>query len=421
MDGWRHGRTDGDFHLSQFFGPFPEPVAIDGGQFTDWAFFLAPGWRGYNHASLEEVCAFQWMSANRLALDAQAVDPAGPVDPPALRGHLRAPGRDVPRCLRAAGRSLHRRRCVRAASNLQPTSIVKGKPQRQKWREQQPGGHRAHPAGDPPADAARWATTRMTEPARPLAMTHHPPGQRHHPRLQRRRLRAPRRGQRAGADAARLRTAGGRRRQHRRHAGRAGRLRRAPARADEGQRRPSRRHATTACAHARGDYVAFLDADDWLAAGQAGAAGGSCWTPGPTIGFCSTATRVVDARDGTVGRLALLRQRRAAARVLFMHGAAISGSTSGVLARRALLIEARRLRRAPARLRGSGPVDPPGCARRLRLHPRAADGGGAHARQRQQPSAEHARRDAGLVPQEPRTASAGPARRVTGVPPAPGR
>ena len=72
MDGWRMGRTDGRFELSQFFGPFPEPVAINGGEFKEWSFFLAPGWREYNRASLEEVCAFQWISANRMALDAKA-------------------------------------------------------------------------------------------------------------------------------------------------------------------------------------------------------------------------------------------------------------------------------------------------------------------------------------------------------------
>ena len=137
MDGWRHGRTDGDFHLSQFFGPGPEPVSIDGGAFTDWAFFLAPGWRQYNHASLEEVCAFQWISANRIALDAkQAI-------PPDQWIHLRYEDlfeRPV-QMLREAFERLDipftddlRARC----ENLQPTSIVRGKPKKQKWREHNP-------------------------------------------------------------------------------------------------------------------------------------------------------------------------------------------------------------------------------------------------------------------------------------------
>jgi hypothetical protein len=76
IDGWRLGRTDGGFGLEKFFGPSPVPVEINGGEFREWHFFLPPGWRDYNRASLEEVCAFQWISANRLALDAARDVPA---------------------------------------------------------------------------------------------------------------------------------------------------------------------------------------------------------------------------------------------------------------------------------------------------------------------------------------------------------
>lgn len=137
MDGWHHGRTDGDFKLSQFFGPFPEPVAIENGRFTDWAFFLAPGWQQYNRAPLEEVCAFQWMSANRLALQArQAI-------PPAQWIHLRYEDlfeRPVEMFEEAFAKlgvpftDALRARC----QDLRPTSIVKGRPQRAKWREHNP-------------------------------------------------------------------------------------------------------------------------------------------------------------------------------------------------------------------------------------------------------------------------------------------
>ena len=137
MQGWRYGRTDGSFELSQFFGPFPEPVAINEGEFTEWAFFLAPGWQQYNHASLEEVCAFQWVSANRLALDARAHIPAKqwiqlryediferPVD--MFKDAFERLGVPFTDALRA--------RCA----NLLPTSIVKGVPKKQKWRDDNP-------------------------------------------------------------------------------------------------------------------------------------------------------------------------------------------------------------------------------------------------------------------------------------------
>jgi len=137
MDGWRIGRTDGRFELSQFFGSFPDPVAINNGEFSEWAFFLAPGWQAYNHASLEEVCAFQWISANRMALDARQLIP------PAQWIHLRYEDifeRPV-EMFRAAFAGLGvpftpalQSRCM----NLRPTSVVKGAPQQQKWREHNP-------------------------------------------------------------------------------------------------------------------------------------------------------------------------------------------------------------------------------------------------------------------------------------------
>lgn len=137
MDGWRVGRSDGRFELSQFFGPFPEPVAINGGEFKEWSFFLAPGWRQYNHASLEEACAFQWMSANRMALEAKKSVP------PAQWVQLRYEDifeRPVD-MFRAAFEQLGvpftaelRSRCA----SLQPTSVVSGTPKKQKWKENNP-------------------------------------------------------------------------------------------------------------------------------------------------------------------------------------------------------------------------------------------------------------------------------------------
>ena len=138
MDGWRTGRVDGRFELSQFFGPFPEPVAIEGGEFKEWAFFLAPGWQEFNHASLAEACAFQWVSANRLALEARKLIP------PNQWIHLRyediferpvAMFREAFEQLGVPFTAELEQRCA----HLQPTSVVKGTPQKQKWKENNPG------------------------------------------------------------------------------------------------------------------------------------------------------------------------------------------------------------------------------------------------------------------------------------------
>ncbi len=136
MDGWHHG---GHFGLSQFFGPLPEEVAINDGEFRDWSFFLPPGWRDYNHASLEEVCAFQWISANRLALDAKRMIPeeqwiqlryedifTRPVEMfEQAFAQLDIPFEDTVR-----------EHCASLASH--PTSIVNGMPKQQKWKSQNP-------------------------------------------------------------------------------------------------------------------------------------------------------------------------------------------------------------------------------------------------------------------------------------------
>ncbi|OIP10373.1 MAG: sulfotransferase family protein [Betaproteobacteria bacterium CG2_30_68_42] len=139
MDGWRHGRTDGDFGLEKFFGLSPESVAIDGGRFREWHFFLPPGWRDYNQTSLEEVCAFQWISANRLALEARRDIPEAqwielryediferPVE--MFRGAFERLGLPFDEAMRA--------RCASLGSR--PTSIVKGGPKQQKWKEHNP-------------------------------------------------------------------------------------------------------------------------------------------------------------------------------------------------------------------------------------------------------------------------------------------
>ena len=139
MDGWRHGRTDGAFGLAHFFGAFPEPVAINGGEFLEWHFFLPPGWRAYNRASLEEVCAFQWVSANRLALDARAQIPDEQWIQLRYEDIFDRPVemfREVFSRLDLTFDEAMRAYC--ASIDRRPASIVKGPPKKQKWREHNP-------------------------------------------------------------------------------------------------------------------------------------------------------------------------------------------------------------------------------------------------------------------------------------------
>ncbi len=90
---------------------------------------------------------------------------------------------------------------------------------------------------------------------------------------------------------------------------------------------------------ARGQYVAFLDADDhWLPEKLERQV--ALLDARPDIGFCSTATRVVDTRGEWVRDWPCSSTAAPLLETLFMHGSAVSGSTSGVLARRQLLLEA---------------------------------------------------------------------------------
>lgn len=139
MDGWRLGRADGGFGLTQFFGPSPDPVAINGGEFSEWHFFLPPGWRAYNAASLEEVCAFQWESANRLALDALRRIPENLWIRVRYEDIFEDPVGMFRRVFDYLSVSFDqglRDRCEAIAAK--PTSVVRGKPKKQKWKESNP-------------------------------------------------------------------------------------------------------------------------------------------------------------------------------------------------------------------------------------------------------------------------------------------
>jgi hypothetical protein len=136
MDGWRHGRTDGGFGLTKFLGPSPEAVAINSGEFKEWHFFLPPGWRSYNDARLEEVCAFQWLSANRLALDAGAALPANQWIKLRYEDIFERPVEMFRELFERLGLPFDEAMRARCASlRSRPTSIVKGAPKLQKWKD----------------------------------------------------------------------------------------------------------------------------------------------------------------------------------------------------------------------------------------------------------------------------------------------
>lgn len=136
MEGWRH---HGHFGLGKLLGPSPSDVRIENGEFREWSFFLPPGWRAYNRASLANVCAFQWSTANRMALD------AGRAIPPSQWLRVRYEDifdrplqmfEEVFAWLQLPFGDAVRNRCMSLATK--PTSIIGSPPAKQKWREHNP-------------------------------------------------------------------------------------------------------------------------------------------------------------------------------------------------------------------------------------------------------------------------------------------
>lgn len=136
IDGWRH---DGHFGLNKFLGSSPETVAINNGEFEEWSFFLPPGWRDYNQESLEEVCAYQWITANRMALEAKRLIPTKQWIQLRYEDIFDRPVEmfeDAFKQLNIPFDDSVREHCTNL--NSRPTSIVKGMPGQQKWKSQNP-------------------------------------------------------------------------------------------------------------------------------------------------------------------------------------------------------------------------------------------------------------------------------------------
>ena len=136
MEGWKIGEH---FALEKFLGAFPCPVRIDNGRFNQWCFFLPPGWRDYNNASLEEVCAHQWVTANQMAINAKKLVPERQWIQMRYEDLFFRPVEVFEDVFERLGLPFDkhiRNRCANLKAH--PTSIVKGPPQLGKWKKQNP-------------------------------------------------------------------------------------------------------------------------------------------------------------------------------------------------------------------------------------------------------------------------------------------
>ena len=136
MDGWRHA---GHFNLKPLLGEIPAAININNGEFKDWAFFLPPGWRDYNNASLEETCAHQWNMANTLALEAKPLIAKDQWIELPYEDLVSSPVELFESIFEKLNLSFsHDIRSHCAALNKKPTSIVAGPPKKDKWRTHNP-------------------------------------------------------------------------------------------------------------------------------------------------------------------------------------------------------------------------------------------------------------------------------------------
>ncbi len=70
IEGW--GKAD---EFATWSNELPEMVNVESGKYRQWCFFLMPGWRRYLNASIEDVCAAQYIAINEAILDGKKIIP----------------------------------------------------------------------------------------------------------------------------------------------------------------------------------------------------------------------------------------------------------------------------------------------------------------------------------------------------------
>jgi hypothetical protein len=118
----------------------PEPLEaiapLDGER---WSLVLVPGWRELRRASLEEICARQYIACNEAVLEARATSSSSTWVDVTYEDLVRSPVDELERISESLGLALGPR-ARRYASELaeRPARTALTRPRAEKWREQNP-------------------------------------------------------------------------------------------------------------------------------------------------------------------------------------------------------------------------------------------------------------------------------------------
>ena len=130
IEGWKQPHTFPGYHV-------PEPLNIPGYQRDRWAFTLIPGWRDLATASLEEICAWQWIRCNEAVLaHCRATEGEVPYLTIRYEDLIADPGIILERVAGFFGLDFEND-LARFAVRLPRINVVSA-PEQEKWREQNP-------------------------------------------------------------------------------------------------------------------------------------------------------------------------------------------------------------------------------------------------------------------------------------------